>query len=93
MKQLFTIPLVAIGLTTFAQNATKDPATVLITPQQTLSKNDTAFRREIAKWSDDILKSRDYKNIKAQPSSVNFPGSVKPGYKFVSHEVTINHQK
>ncbi|MFA6275314.1 MAG: M60 family metallopeptidase [Pedobacter sp.] len=93
MKHLFTIALLATGLTTFAQDATKDPATVLITPQQTLSKNDTVFRKEISKWSDQVLKSTDYKNIKAQPSSANFPGSVKEGYKFVSQPVAITHQK
>lgn len=93
MKQLLTIAFLAAGLTTFAQNATKDPATVLITPQKTLSKNDTVFRAAISKWSDEILKSTDYKNVKAQPSSNVFPGAVKAGYQFVNKTVTIDHKK
>ncbi|MBC6113059.1 M60 family metallopeptidase [Pedobacter fastidiosus] len=93
MKQLFTLALIATGLTTFAQTAKKDPATILITPNQTLSKNDTVFRKQISKWSDQILKSTDYKHIKAQPSSAVFPGEAKAGYKFISENVTIEHQK
>ena len=93
MKQLLTIAFLAAGLTTFAQDATKDPATVLITPQKTLSKNDTVFRAAISKWSDEVLKSTDYKNIKAQSSASIFPGAVKSGYQFVNKMVTIDHKK
>jgi hypothetical protein len=93
MKHVLTVALVATGLWANAQNAPKDPATVLISPQQTLSKNDSAFRVAISKWSDETLKSTDYKAIKAQPSSTVFPGAVKTGYKFVNQAVTINHKK
>ncbi len=93
MKPLITIAFLAIGLSAFAQEASKDPATVLITPQHTLAKSDTVFRAAIAKWSDETLKSTTYKNIQAQPSSAIFPGAVKTGYQFVSKKVNIAHKK
>lgn len=93
MKKLFTIVFLASGLTAFAQTPKKDPATVLISPQQTLSKKDTDFRKAIAKWSDEVLKSTNYKNVKAQPSSAIFPGAVKPGYQLISQTVSIQHKK
>lgn len=93
MKQLIIIALLVSGLTTFAQDGKKDPATVFISPQQTLSKNDTDFRKAIANWSDEALKSTDYKNIKAHPSSAIFPGTVKVGYQFVSKTINITHKK
>lgn len=93
MKSLLSLALVATGLSAFAQDAAKDPATIVITPQHTLSKNDTAFRKAIAKWSDETLKSTDYKNIKAQPSAEVFPGAVKAGFQFVNKTVSIEHKK
>ena len=92
--------LILAGLATFVLQASaqknagaQDPATVIINPQHTLSKNDTAFRKAIAKWSDATLKSTDYKNIKAHPSADFFPGAVKAGFQFVDKTVSIEHKK
>jgi hypothetical protein len=93
MKLLLSLALVAAGLTACAQDATKDPATVIISPQHTLSKNDTVFRKAIAKWSDETLKSTDYKSIKTQPSADIFPGAVKTDFQFVNKTVSIEHKK
>lgn len=93
MKLLLTMTLLATGLTAIAQDVAKDPATVLISPAQTLSKDDTVFRKAIAKWSDETLKSTAYKNVKLQPSSNIFPGAIKSGYRFVNKKVNIMHQK
>lgn len=71
----------------------KDPATVLITPQHTLSKDDTVFRKQIADWSDKILRSSNYSKIKAQPSAAVFPGAPKAGYQFIDKTITIIHKK
>ncbi|SFH46050.1 M60 family metallopeptidase [Pedobacter insulae] len=93
MKLLVTMILLATGLTTFAQDVMRNPETVLISPTKTLSKNDTVFRKSIAQWSDEILKSTDYKSVKSQPSSDIFPGAVKSGYQFVNKAVKITHTK
>ncbi|TKC07390.1 hypothetical protein FA047_09080 [Pedobacter frigoris] len=95
MKKLFALALLTSAGTPslYAQDAAKDPATVVISPKHTLSKNDLEFRKAVAKWSDDVLKSADYQNIKAHPSSAFFPGSAKEGYKFTKQTVSITHKK
>ncbi|MGY3054695.1 hypothetical protein ACVWYG_002904 [Pedobacter sp. UYEF25] len=92
MKTLSLLAFLSLltGLT-FAQN--KNPATIVVTPQNPLYKKEIDFRKKISKWSDSILNSTDYKNIKAQPSSATFPGEVKNGYQFVDRTITINHKK
>ncbi len=93
IKSALTLALVAGGLTAFAQDAAKDPATIIISPEHTLSKADTEFRKAIAKWSDETLKSTDYKSIKAQPSANIFPGAIKEGFQFINKTVSIEHKK
>lgn len=95
MKKQLTLTFFACALAwgASAQTTTKDPATVLISPQHTLSKDDVEFRKAISEWSDNTLKSPDYKNIKAHPSAAIFPGAPKAGYKFIDREVAISHQK
>jgi hypothetical protein len=45
MKKLLTIVFLAAGLTGYAQTVKQGPATILISPHQALSKNDTGFRK------------------------------------------------
>lgn len=92
MKSVWVMALTAM-CTLKATAQTKDPAHVIISPNATLSKLDTTFRGAISKWSNQALKEKDYKLIKAHPSAANFPGEVKPNYKFIDREVKITHQK
>ncbi len=93
MKQLIIITFLLGSITIFAQDSTENPAKVFISPQQTLPKDNIKFRKAIINWSDKVLKSTNYQNIKAHPSSYIFPGLVKPGYQFVSKTINISHKK
>jgi len=73
--------------------AAKDPATVIISPEMPLSVKDTTFRKQILQWSTQQMDEQNYKKIKAQPSSVYFPGKVKDGAVLISRAVHISHQQ
>lgn len=75
------------------QSPAATPETVLITPENPLPAGDTAFRREISHWSEEQLKTKNYKKIKAHPSAAVFPGRLKEGYRFENRTVTVQHQK
>jgi hypothetical protein len=69
------------------------PVNIIITPENPLSVKDTTLREEVAKWCVAQLREKDYKKIKAHPSSDFFPGKVKDGYTFSSRTIKINHKK
>jgi hypothetical protein len=69
------------------------PATIIITPEKPLSKKDTTFRDAVAKWCEMELQQKDYKKVKAHPSSAIFPGDVKEGYEFINRTINIDHKK
>ncbi len=71
----------------------KDPSTLVISPQHTLSKNDSVFRKAISDWCIAELGKTDYQSVKASPSAAIFPGEVKPGFAFVEKQVTVTHKK
>ncbi|QKJ31073.1 hypothetical protein HQ865_15365 [Mucilaginibacter mali] len=93
MKKLITIALVALSLTTFAQEAEKNPATVIIGPKNKLAAKDTAFKRQITQWCETNLAIKDYKKVSAHPSAAYFPGAVKEGFQFTKRTINIKHQK
>ncbi len=95
MKHILCISIAVLWYTgTRAQLAepAKDPATVIISPQNPLSKNDTTFRKAISNWCIAELDKTDYRTVKASPSAAIFPGEVKAGYRFTEKTVTIRHQ-
>lgn len=75
------------------KNISVTPANIIITPENPLPVKDSALREAVCKWSEEQLKSKDYKKIKAHPSSDIFPGKVKDGYEFASRTIKINHKK
>ena len=97
MKQFFFIGLFICVLfgNVNAQDKkdTISPATIIITPENPLPVKDSLFREQVSTWSVQQLKSKDYKKIKAHPSSDFFPGKVKEGYVFINRSINIDHKK
>jgi len=69
-----------------------DPAQLVITPGQPLSKDETALREAVIKWSRKTLQETDYRNITAHPSARYFPGAVKPNTPAVEKVITLRHE-
>lgn len=93
---LFTVLICAtVYLPALAQhkNETPDPANLVITPEHPLRVEDSAMRDAVVKWSLKQLNNKNYKQIKAQPSSSYFPGKVKEGYSLISKTIEIDHKK
>lgn len=74
---LLTTGLPCKGFSCYPQEKNLD--TVIINPQHSLSKADAEFRHTISKWSDSILKAKDYKRIVSHPSAKFEPGLPKAG--------------
>jgi hypothetical protein len=92
MKKSIVFLLIAIGFATFAQDA-RDPATVIIGPNNKLAANDSLFKVQIATWCYSNLRTKDYKMVTAHPSAAYFPGAVKDGAKFIKRVIPINNTK
>ncbi|HEY5464742.1 MAG TPA: M60 family metallopeptidase [Hanamia sp.] len=95
LKCLLSFLILASFFTVNAQNQNNQvtPANIIITPQNPLPVKDSALRDAVVKWSEEQLKSTDYKKIKAHPSSDIFPGKVKDGYEFIGRTIKIDHKK
>jgi len=96
MKKIFISCTLAIAtMPTWPQTGKDEitPENVLIRPEAPLSAKDTSLRKAISDWSNQQLKSTDYKKIKAHPSASVFPGAMKTGYQFVNQPVHIRHKK
>lgn len=89
----FSICLLIFNANAQDKNISLTAANIIITPENPLSVKDSALRDAVVKWSIDELKEKNYKKIKAHPSSDIFPGKVKDGYVFINKTVELDHKK
>lgn len=94
VKNLFLSVFVVAFFNANAQEKTAvTPENIIISPENTLSVKDTALRKEVAAWCINQMREKDYKKIKAQPSSAFFPGKVKDGYVYINKKIAVDHKK
>ena len=89
----FLICLFILNANAQVKNIPVTAANIIITPEEPLPVKDSALRKAVVKWCEEQLKNKDYKEIKAQPSSIFFPGKVKDGYQFVNRTIPFSHKK
>jgi len=90
-KTIFAALAIAFAFSGFAQQT--DPSQIVISPLNPLSAKEVELRKSISEWSNKELSNTNYKQIRAHPSSVNFPGTAKTGYIFKNAKVHIKHEK
>ncbi len=89
LKKGFTLLVVVIFLhnLAFAQNVDS----IIVSPENPVKRFDTALRKKLLEWSTTTQTPNTL--YAAHPSSVNFPGPVKPGFELRSEIFHFIHKK
>ena len=95
LKLLLSLSICLFVLNASGQdkNIYETAAQLVITPENPLPVKDSALRDALVKWSANQLNEKDYRKVKAHPSSAIFPGKVKEGYALSNKIINIDHKK